>query len=113
MTLKANIAKTYTVVVAQAHTPHIKDQKAAGTPKGITAIQCLTKIVDTVKPTADQSYQGTTGSPTGVVKAPKMQQEDAKAMLHKVLYEIFNIKERMITPEPKDPIKVNVLCFNG
>ena len=73
-TLKANIAKIYATVVAQACTPHIQDQKAAGTPKGITVIQCLTKIVDTVKLTADQLYQGTTGSPVGVVKVLRLQE---------------------------------------
>ena len=113
MTQKANIAKTYAAVVAQARTPHIQDQKATGTPKGVTVIQCSTKIVDTVKPTTAQLYQGTTGSPTGVVNVPKMQQEDAKAMLHKALYEIFNIKNTTITPESKDPIEVNAICFKG
>ena len=112
-TSKANIAKTYATVVAQACTPHIQDQKATGTPKGVTVIQRSTKIVNTVKPTTAQSYQGTTGSPTGVVKAPKMQQEDTKAMLCKVLYEIFNVKNTTITPESKDPIKVNAVCFKG
>ena len=113
MTSKANIAKTYAVVVAQACTPHIQDQKAAGIPKGITAIQHSTKIVDTVKPTTAQSYQGTTGSPTGVVNVPKMQQENAKAMLCKALHEIFEVKKTTITPESKDPIEVNAVCFKG
>ena len=112
-TLKANTAKTYATVVVQACTPHIQDQKAAGTPKGITVIQCLTKIVDTVKLTTARSYQGTTGSPMGVVNVPKMQQEDAKAMLHKALYEIFDVKPMTITPESKDPIQVNTVCFKG
>ena len=49
----------------------------------------------------------------GVVKAPKMQQEDAKAILHKALYEIFDIKNTTITPESKDPIEVNTLRFSG
>ena len=113
MTLKANIAKMYAAVVAQARTPHIPDQKAAGTPKGVTVIQCLTKIVDTVKPTTAWLYQGTTGSPMGVVNVPKTQQEDAKAMLCKVLYKIFHVKEKTITPESKDPIEVNALHFSG
>ena len=110
---KANIAKTYAAVVAQARTPHIQDQKAAGTPKGITVIQRSTKIVDTVKPATAWSYQGTTGSPMGAVNVPKMQQEDAKAMLCKALYEIFNVKDTPITPKSKDPIKVNTVCFKG
>ena len=42
---------------------------------------------------------------------PKMQQEDTKAMLRKALYEIFNVKNMMITPESKDPIEVNAVCF--
>ena len=113
MTQKANIAKTYATVVVQACTPHIQNQKAAGTPKGVTVIQRLTKIVDTVKLTTARSYQGTTGSPTGVVNVPKMQQVDAKAMLRKVLYEIFNVKPMTITPESKDPIEVNAVCFKG
>ena len=112
-TQKANIAKIYATVVAQARTPHIQDQKAAGTPKGVTVIQCLTKIVNTVKPTTARLYQGTTGSPTGVVNMPKMQQADAKAMLCKALYEIFNVKDTPITPKSKDPIKVNTVCFKG
>ena len=112
-TQKANIAKTYAAVVAQAHTPHIQDQKAAGIPKGVTVIQCLTKIVDTVKPATARSYQGTTGSPMGVVNVPKMQQVDAKAMLRKALYEIFDVKPTTITPESKDPIEVNAVCFKG
>ena len=112
-TSKANIAKTYATVVAQACTPHIPDQKAAGTPKSVTVIQHSTKIVNTVKLTTAQSYQGTTGSPMGVVNVPKMQQEDAKAILRKALYEIFDIKNMMITPESKDPIEVNAVCFKG
>ena len=111
--LKANIAKTYAAVVVQACTPHIQDQKDAGTPKGITVIQHLTKIVNTVKLTTAWLYQGTTGLPMGVVNAPKMQQEDAKAMLCKALYKIFDVKNMTITPESKDPIEVNAVCFKG
>ena len=33
-------------------------------------------------------------------------------MLHKALYEIFDIKAPIVT-ETKDPIKVNALCFVG
>ena len=42
-----------------------------------------------------------------------MWQEDAKAILCKVLYKIFNIKEKTTTPESKDPIEVNAVCFSG
>jgi len=108
-----NNTKTYAVVAATRHAPHIQDQKATGRPKGITVIGCSTTEVGAIKLTTDWSYQGTTGSPMGVAKAQKIQsQGDAKSMLRKALYEIFDIKEPIVT-ETKDPIKVNTLCFAG
>jgi len=93
--------------------PHIKDQKATGRPKGITTTGRSTTGVRAIKLTTDRSYQGTTGSSMGETKAQKMQpQGDAKSMLYKALYEIFDIKAPIIT-ETKDPIKVNALCFAG
>jgi len=112
MTL-ANNARTYAVVAATRCTPHIQNQKATGRPKGVTATGCSTTGVGAIKPTTDQSYQGTTGSPMGETKAQKTQpQGDAKTMLRKALYEIFDIKA-LIVMEPKDPIEVNALCFVG
>jgi len=55
------------MVAATRCTPHIQDQKATGRSKGITVTGCLTTEVRVIKPTTDQLYQGTTGSPTGVV----------------------------------------------
>jgi len=112
MTL-VNNTKTYAVVAATRHAPHIQDQKATGRPKGITATGRLTTGVGAIKLTTDRSYQGTTGSPMGIAKAQIMQpQGDTKAMLHKALYKIFDIKALNVT-ETKDPIKVNALCFVG
>jgi len=112
MTL-ANNARTYAAVAAMKSAPHIQDQKATGRPKGITTTGRLTTEVGAIKPTTDRSYQGTTGSPIGETKVQMMQpQGDAKSMLHKALYEIFDIKALIIT-EPKDPIEVNALCFVG
>jgi len=112
MTL-AKDAKTYAVVAAIKSAPHIKDQTATGRPKSITVTGCPTTGVGAIKPTTDRSYQGTTGSSMGETKAQKTQpQGDAKSMLRKALYKIFNIKAPIVT-ETKDPIKVNALCFAG
>ena len=112
MTL-ANNARTYVTVAAMKSTPHTQDQKATGRPKGVTTTGHLTTEVGAIKPTTDRSYQGTTGSPMGETKVQMMQlQGDAKTMLCKALYEIFDIKTLIVT-EPKDPIKVNALCFAG
>jgi len=93
--------------------PHTQDQKATGRPKGVTVTGCLTTEVGAIKLTTDQLYQETTGSPMGVAKVQKTQlQGNAKSMLYKALYKIFNIKVLIVT-EPKDPIKVNTLCFAG
>jgi len=114
MTTLANNARTYAAVAAMKSAPHIQDQKATGRPKGITTTGRSTTGVGAIKLTTDQSYQGTTGSPMGETKAHKKTQPqgDTKAMLHKALYEIFNIKA-LIVMETKDPIKVNALCFAG
>jgi len=113
MTLINNM-KTYATVAAMKSTPHIQDQKATGRPKGITATGCSTMEVRAIKLTTDWSYQGTTGSSMGETKAHKktQPQDKAKAMLCKALYEIFDIKELIVT-EVKNPIKVNALCFAG
>ena len=112
MTL-VNNTKTYAVVAATRHTPHIQDQKATGRPKGVTATGRSTTGVGAIKPTTDRSYQETTGSPMGETKVQKMQsQGNAKAMLCKALYKIFNIKALIVT-EPKNPIEVNALCLSG
>jgi len=112
MTL-ANNARTYAVVAAMKSAPHIKDQKATGRPKGVTTTGRSTTGVRAIKLTTDWSYQGTTGSPMGETNAQKTQpQGDAKTMLRKALYEVFDIKA-LIVMEPKDPIEVNTLCFAG
>jgi len=113
MTTLVNNMKTYATVAATRRAPHIQDQKATGRPKGITATGRSTTGVRAIKPTTDRSYQGTTGSSMGETKVQKMQpQGNAKSMLRKALYEIFNIKAPIVT-ETKDPIKVNALCFAG
>jgi len=113
MTTLAKDAKTYASVAAMKSAPHIQDQKATGRPKGVTTTGHLTTEVGAIKPTTDQSYQGTTGSSMGETKAQMTQpQGDAKSMLHKALYEIFDIKAPIVT-ETKDPIEVNTLCFAG
>jgi len=113
MTTLVNNMKTYAVVAAMRCAPHIQNQKATGRPKGITTTGHLTTEVGAIKPTTDQLHQGTTGLPMGVAKVQIMQpQGNAKSKLCKVLYEIFDIKEPIIT-ETKDPIEVNVLCFTG
>jgi len=113
MTL-VNNTKTYAVVAATKCAPHIQDQKATGRPKGITATGRSTTGVRAIKPTTDQSYQGTTGSPMGETKVHKktQSQDEAKATLCKALYEIFDIKAPMVT-EPQDPIEVNATCYSG
>jgi len=113
MTTLSNNDRTYATVAAVKSAPHIKDQKATGRPKGVTATGRLTTGVRAIKPTTDRSYQGTTGSPMGETKVQKTQpQGDAKTMLRKALYEIFDIKAPIVM-KPKDPIKVNALCFVG
>jgi len=114
MTTLVNNTKTYAAVAATRRAPHIQDQKATGRPKGITATGCSTTGVGAIKPTTDQSYQGTTESSMGETQAhKKMQLQDkAKAMLRKALYKIFDVKEMIVT-EVKDPIKVNALCLSG
>jgi len=113
MTTLVNNTKTYATVAATRRTPHIQDQKATGRPKGVTATGHLTTEVRAIKLTTNRLYQGTTGSSMGETKAQKTQpQGDAKSMLCKTLYEIFNIKAPIVT-EPKDPIEVNTLCFAG
>jgi len=94
--------------------PHIQDQKATGRPKGITTTGCSTTGVGAIKPTTDQLYQGTTGSPMGETQAHKKMQSqgNVKSMLCKALYGIFDIKAPIVT-ETKDPIEVNALCFVG
>jgi len=105
--------KTYAAVAATRCTPHIQDQKATGRPKGVTTTGCSTTEVRAIKPTTDWSYQGTTGSSMGETKAQMTQpQGDAKSMLCKALYEIFDIKAPIVM-KTKDPIKVNALCFAG
>ena len=114
MTTLANNARTYAAVAAMKSTPHIQDQKTTGRPKGITATGCSTTEVGAIKPTTDRLYQGTTGSSMGETKAHKKMQPqgNAKSMLRKALYEIFDIKALIVT-EVKDPIEVNALCFAG
>jgi len=112
MTTLANNARTYAAAAAMKNAPHIQDQKATGRPKGVTATGRSTTEVRAIKPTTDRSYQETTGSSMGETKAHKKMQSNAKSMLCKTLYEIFNIKAPIIT-EVKDPIKVNTLCFAG
>jgi len=113
MTTLVNKTKTYAAVAATRCAPHIQDQKATGRPKGVTAIGRSTTGVGAIKLTTDQSYQGTTGSPMGETKVQKMQpQDEAKAMLHKALYKIFDIKALIVT-KTKDPIEVNALCLSG
>jgi len=113
MTTLVNNTKTYAAVAAIKSAPHTKDQKATGRPKGIIATGRLTTGVGAIKPTTDQSYQGTTGSSMGETKAQKTQpQDEAKAKLHKALYKIFDIKEPTIM-EQKDPIKVKAICYLG
>jgi len=113
MTTLVNNMKTYATAAATKSAPHIQNQRATGRPKGVTATGCLTTGVGAIKPTTDRPYQGTTGSPMGTAKAHIMQpQGDAKEMLHKALYEIFDIKAPIVT-ETKDPIEVNTLCFAG
>jgi len=113
MTTHVNNTKTYAAVAATRCAPHIQDQKATGRPKGVTVTGRSTTEVGAIKPTTDQSYQGTTGSPMGETKVQTTQpQGDAKSMLRKALYEIFDIKAPIVT-ETKDPIEVNVLCFAG
>jgi len=113
MTTLVNNTKTYAVVAAMKSTPHIKDQKATGRPKGITAIGRSTTGVGAIKPTTDRLYQGTTGSSMGETKAQKTQPQDkAKAKLRKALYEIFNVKEPTIMKQ-EDPIEVNATCYSG
>ena len=87
MTILANNARTYAAAAAMKSTPHIKDQKATGRPKGITTTGRLTTGVRAIKPTTDWLYQETTGSPMGETKAYKKTQlqGDAKSMLHKTL----------------------------
>ena len=111
-TLENNM-KTYAVVAATRHVPHTQDQKATGRPKGVTATGRSTTGVGAIKLTKDWSYQGTTGSPMGETKAHKKTQlqGNAKAMLCKALYKIFNIKALIVT-ETKDPIEVNALCLS-
>jgi len=113
MTL-VNNTKTYAMVTATRHAPHIQDQKATGRPKGITTTGCLTTGVGAIKLTTDRSYQETTGSPMGETKAHKKTQlqGDAKTMLRKALYKIFDIKAPIVT-EIKDPIEVNATCYAG
>jgi len=95
------------------NTPHIQDQQATGRPKGITVTGRSTTGVGAIKPTTDRSYQGTTGSSMGEIKAQKTQpQDEAKAMLRKALYKVFDIKEPTII-EQKDPIEVNATCYSG
>jgi len=112
MTL-VNNTKTYAAVAATRRTSHIQDQKATGRPKGVTVTGRSTTEVRAIKPTTDQSYQGTTGSSMGETKAQKTQPQDkAKAKLHKALYEIFDVKEPTIM-EQKDPIEVKAICYLG
>jgi len=113
MTTLINNTKTYAAVAAMKSAPHIKDQKATGRPKGVTATGRSTTGVGAIKLTKDRSYQGTTGSPMGETKVQKMQsQDEAKAMLRKALYEIFDVKETTVI-EQKDPIEVNATCYSG
>jgi len=113
MTTLVNNTKTYATVAAMKSAPHIKDQKATGRPKGVTATGRSTTGVRAIKPTTDRSYQGTTGSSMGETKAQKTQpQDEAKAKLRKALYEIFNVKEPTII-EQKDPIEVKAICYSG
>jgi len=113
MTTLVNNTRTYAMVAAKKSAPHIQDQRATGRPKGVTVIGRSTTGVRAIKPTTDRSYQGTTGSPMGETKTQKTQpQGDAKSMLRKALYEIFDIKAPIVT-ETKDPIEVNALCFAG
>jgi len=113
MTTLVNNTKTYAVVAATRCAPHIKDQKATGRPKGVTTTGHSTTGVGAIKPTTDRSYQETTGSSMGETKAQKTQsQNEAKTMLHKALYKIFDIKEPTIM-EQKDPIEVNATCYVG
>ena len=108
MTL-AKDTKTYAAVAAMKSAPHIQDQRATGRPKGVTVTGCSTTGVGAIKPTTDRSYQETTGSSMGETKAQTTQsQGDAKTMLRKALYEIFDIKAPIVT-ETKDPIEVNAL----
>ena len=102
------------MVAAMKSAPHIQDQKATGRPKGVTATGRLTTEVRAIKPTTDWSYQGTTGSSMGERKVhKKMQpQNDAKTMLRKALYKVFDVKEPTII-EQKDPIEVNAICYVG
>jgi len=113
MTTLVNNMKTYAVAAATRCAPHIQDQKATGRPKGVITTGHSTTGVRATKLTTDWSYQGTTGSPMGIAKVQITQPPgDAKAMLRKALYEIFDIKAPIVT-ETKDPIKVNALCFVG
>jgi len=113
MTTLAKDTKTYAVVAAKKSAPHIQDQRATGRPKGVTITGRSTTGVGAIKPTTDRSYQETTGSSMGETKAQTMQsQGDAKIMLRKALYEIFDIKAPIVT-ETKDPIEANALCFTG
>ena len=113
MTTLVNNTKTYAAVAATRRAPHIKDQKATGRPKGVTATGRSTTGVGAIKLTTDRSYQETTGSSMGETKAQKTQsQNEAKTMLCKALYEIFDVKEPTIM-EQKDPIEVNATCYAG
>jgi len=113
MTTLANNARTYATVAAIKSAPHIKDQKATGRSKGVTVTGRSTTGVRAIKPTTDRSHQETTGSPMGETKAQKMQsQSDAKTMLRKALYEIFDIKAPIVT-KPENPIEVNAVCYTG
>jgi len=40
-------------------------------------------------------------------------ESNAKTMLCKVLYEIFDVKEKPAIKKEKDPIKVNTICYSG
>jgi len=112
MTL-VNNTKTYATIAATRRAPHIQDQKATGRPKGVTATGRSTTGVEAIKLTTDRSYQGTTGSPMGETKAQKTQpQDEAKTMLRKALYKIFDVKEPTIM-EQKDPIEVKAICYLG
>ena len=57
--------------------PHIQDQKATGRSKGVTVTGRLTTGVGAIKPTTDQSYQGTTGSSMRETKAQKTRNHKA------------------------------------
>jgi len=113
MTTLVNNTKTYAAVAATRCAPHIQDQKATGRPKGVTVTGRSTTGVGAIKPKTDRLYQGTTGSSMGETKAQKTQpQNEAKTMLRKALYKIFDVKELMVIKQ-EDPIEVNATCYSG